>query len=42
MPKRAWHFGDPIRMTSRITQMEAPDFFVDEQVTGPFRHIDGA
>ena len=36
---RAWHFGVPIRMTSRITQMEAPDFFVDEQVEGPFRRF---
>jgi ligand-binding SRPBCC domain-containing protein len=39
---RAWHFGVPIRMTSRITDMEAPDYFVDEQVKGPFhrfRHV---
>jgi ligand-binding SRPBCC domain-containing protein len=36
---RAWHFGVPIRMTSRITQMEATDFFVDEQVKGPFRQF---
>ncbi|MFE4230096.1 SRPBCC family protein [Arthrobacter sp. NPDC056886] len=39
---RAWHFGIPIRMTNRITQMEAPDHFVDEQVKGPFlrfRHL---
>lgn len=34
---RAWHFGIPLRMTSRITQMEEPDYFVDEQVRGPFR-----
>ena len=34
---RAWHFGVPLRMTSRITEMEAPDYFVDEQVRGPFR-----
>ena len=34
---RAWHFGIPIRMTSRITRMEAPDYFVDEQLKGPFR-----
>lgn len=33
---RAWHFGLPIRMTSRITQMEPPTSFVDEQVRGPF------
>lgn len=36
---RAWHFCVPIRMTSRITQMEAPDYFVDEQVKGPFRRF---
>ena len=33
---RAWHFGVPIRMTSRITRMESPTVFVDEQVEGPF------
>jgi hypothetical protein len=33
---RAWHFGVPIRMTSRITQMATPTSFVDEQVRGPF------
>ncbi len=36
---RAWHFGVPIRMTSRITEMQAPDYFVDEQVRGPFRRF---
>lgn len=39
---RAWHFGLPLRMTSRITAMDAPDYFVDEQVSGPFhsfRHV---
>ncbi|WP_395403869.1 cyclase [Arthrobacter sp. UC242_113] len=39
---RAWHFGLPIRMTSRITEMRAPHYFVDEQVRGPFlrfRHV---
>lgn len=36
---RAWHFGLPLRMTSRITRMEAPDYFVDEQVKGPFRRF---
>lgn len=39
---RAWHFGRPIRMTSRITEMQAPHYFVDEQVRGPFlrfRHV---
>lgn len=34
---RAWHFGVPIRMTSRITAMTEPESFVDEQVRGPFR-----
>lgn len=36
---RAWHFGLPIRMTSRIVEMEAPNYFVDEQVKGPFRRF---
>ena len=39
---RAWHFGLPLRMTSRITAMDAPHHFTDEQVTGPFaffRHV---
>ena len=36
---RAWHFGFPLRMTSRITQMMAPDYFIDEQVKGPFRRF---
>lgn len=34
---RSWHFGVPIRMTSRIVRMSPPDSFVDEQVRGPFR-----
>lgn len=36
---RAWHFGVPLRMTSRVTQMEAPANFIDEQVRGPFRRF---
>jgi hypothetical protein len=36
---RAWHFGVPIRMTSRITAMTQPESFVDEQVRGPFRRF---
>ncbi|GLB68270.1 SRPBCC family protein [Arthrobacter mangrovi] len=36
---RAWHFGLPLRMTSRITEMSVPDYFVDEQVRGPFRRF---
>jgi len=34
---RATHFGIPFRMTSRVTALERPDRFVDEQVRGPFR-----
>lgn len=33
---RARHFGVVWRMTSRITALEAPGRFVDEQVRGPF------
>ncbi|QBE47795.1 SRPBCC family protein [Leucobacter triazinivorans] len=33
---RATHFGVPWRMTSRITEHEAPHRFVDEQISGPF------
>ncbi|MHA7304060.1 SRPBCC family protein [Arthrobacter sp. TMN-49] len=36
---RAWHFGIPLRMTSRITQLNAPSCFVDEQVKGPFLYF---
>ncbi|MET4147243.1 MULTISPECIES: SRPBCC family protein [unclassified Arthrobacter] len=36
---RAWHFGVPLQMTSRITEMQIPDYFVDEQVKGPFRRF---
>lgn len=36
---RAWHFGVPFRVTSRITAMQVPEFFVDEQVKGPFRRF---
>ena len=34
---RAVHFGVPFRMTSRVTELERPTRFVDEQVRGPFR-----
>lgn len=34
---RARHFGLWFTMTSRITALEAPRRFVDEQVRGPFR-----
>ena len=33
---RAVHFGVPFRMTSRVTELERPRRFVDEQVRGPF------
>jgi ligand-binding SRPBCC domain-containing protein len=33
---KAWHFGIPFRMTSRITEYERPAFFVDEQARGLF------
>jgi len=33
---RAWHFGVPWTMTSRIVQLERPTSFTDEQVRGPF------
>lgn len=36
---RAVHFGIPFRMTSRVTELERPARFVDEQVRGPFRHF---
>ena len=36
---RAWHFGVPLRMTSRITEMQPYSRFVDEQVRGPFRRF---
>jgi ligand-binding SRPBCC domain-containing protein len=34
---RARHLGIPFSMTSRVTALEPPDRFVDEQVRGPFR-----
>ncbi|WP_396641620.1 cyclase [Microbacterium sp.] len=34
---RARHFGIWFTMTSRITRLERPTRFVDEQVRGPFR-----
>lgn len=36
---RARHFGVRIRMTSKITALDDPDRFVDEQVAGPFRRF---
>lgn len=34
---RAEHFGVRLTMTSRITSLDRPHRFVDEQVAGPFR-----
>jgi ligand-binding SRPBCC domain-containing protein len=34
---RATHFRIPFTMTSKVTALERPDRFVDEQVRGPFR-----
>ncbi|MCO1574425.1 SRPBCC family protein [Crossiella sp. SN42] len=34
---QARHFGLPWRMTSRISALDEPGYFVDEQVRGPFR-----
>lgn len=39
---RARHFGIPLTMTSRITRLDFPRSFTDEQVKGPFkafRHV---
>ena len=36
---RAWHFGLPLRMTSRITAMSPSASFTDEQIRGPFRYF---
>ncbi|MFF1881430.1 SRPBCC family protein [Pseudarthrobacter sp. NPDC058196] len=39
---RARHFGVPLSMTSRITRLDYPRSFTDEQVMGPFkafRHV---
>ena len=33
---KARHFGFSFTMASKITEYDAPDRFVDEQVTGPF------
>lgn len=36
---KATHFGVPFTMTSRVTELERPNRFVDEQVKGPFRRF---
>lgn len=33
----ARHFGVPLRLTSRVTEFDAPHRFVDEQTHGPFK-----
>ncbi len=37
MTWRAHHFGLQFTLTSRITSLDRPHRFVDEQVAGPFR-----
>ena len=36
---RAWHFGVPWSLTSRITAFDRPHRFIDEQVRGPFHRF---
>ena len=36
---RAWHLGVPFTMTSRVTELDRPSRFVDEQVRGPFHRF---
>lgn len=36
---KAVHFHIPFRMTSRVTELQRPSRFVDEQVRGPFRRF---
>lgn len=36
---RARHFGMPFTMTSRVTELERPARFVDQQTRGPFRRF---
>jgi ligand-binding SRPBCC domain-containing protein len=33
---RAWHFGIPWRLTTRITAVDRPRRFTDDQIRGPF------
>jgi len=35
----AWHLGMPLRLTSRIAELDRPRRFVDEQVRGPFHRF---
>ena len=36
---RARHFGLMLSLTTKITAMESPDEFTDEQVRGPFKRL---
>ncbi|PSQ17662.1 cyclase [Halobacteriales archaeon QS_8_69_26] len=36
---RSRHFGVPLELTVRTTEMDRPQFFRDEQVDGPFREM---
>ena len=36
---RAWHFGVRMALDARVTELEAPHRFSDEQVRGPFRSL---
>ncbi|WP_313813334.1 SRPBCC family protein [Glutamicibacter sp.] len=36
---RATHFGIPFKMTSKITALDAPHTFTDEQQRGPFKRF---
>lgn len=36
---RARHFGLPLELTVEITDMEAPEYFRDRQVEGPFAEM---
>lgn len=34
---KAMHFGLPFKMTVQITELQYPNFFVDQMVSGPFK-----
>lgn len=36
---RAIHFGMLFKMTTRISKLEYPTFFIDEMITGPFKKL---
>ena len=36
---KARHFGLAFKMTVQITEMQSPQFFVDEMVKGPFKRM---